>query len=48
MFKAILSYYLVGYYTTHRPNGVHIEVHCTCGEKLEGVGQNEGAAMSTL
>jgi hypothetical protein len=29
-----LSRYLVGYYTTHQPDGVHIEAHCTCGEKL--------------
>jgi len=42
------SHYLVGYYTTHQPDGVHIEAHCTCGEKLEEVGQNESAAMSAL
>ena len=29
------SHYLISYYTTHRPDGVHIEAHCTCGEKLE-------------
>jgi hypothetical protein len=38
------SHYLVACYTTHQPDGVHIEAHCTCGEKLEGVGENEGAA----
>jgi hypothetical protein len=43
-----ISRYLVGYYTTHQLDGVHIEAHCTCGEKLEGVGQNEIAAMSAL
>jgi hypothetical protein len=32
------SHYLVSYYTTHRPDGVHIEARCTCGKKLEGVG----------
>ena len=42
------SHYLVGYYTTHQPDGVHIEARCTCGEKLEGVGENESAAMSAL
>jgi len=36
------------HYTTHQTDGVHIEAHCTCGEKLEGVGQNESAAMSAL
>jgi hypothetical protein len=46
MFIDTLSHYLVGYNTTHQPDGVHIEAHCTCGEKLEGVGQNESAAMS--
>jgi hypothetical protein len=39
-------HYLIGYYTTHQPDGVHIEAHCTCGEKLEGVGSNESAAIS--
>ena len=42
------SHYLVGYYTTHQPDGVHIEVHCTCGEKIEGVDQNESAATSAV
>jgi hypothetical protein len=46
MFRDTLSHYLVGYYTTHQPDGEHIEAHCTCGERLEGVGQNESAAMS--
>jgi hypothetical protein len=27
--------YLVSYYTTHQPDGVHIEARCTCGKKLE-------------
>jgi hypothetical protein len=36
MFLEINSHYLVGYYTTHQPDGVHIEAYCTCGEKLEG------------
>jgi hypothetical protein len=48
MSEVILSHYLVGYYTTHQPDRVHIEAHCTCGEKLEGVGQNESEAMSAL
>jgi len=42
------SHYLVGHFTTHQPDGVHVEAHCTCGEKLEGVGENESAAMSAL
>jgi hypothetical protein len=42
------SHNLVGYYTTHQPDGVHIEAHCTCGVKLEGVGENDSAAMSAL
>ena len=42
------SHYLVGYYTTHQLDGVHIEAHCTCGVKLEGVGQNESEAVGTL
>jgi hypothetical protein len=48
MFIDTLSHYLVGYYTTHQPDGTHIEAHCTCGEKLKGVGQNENAAMSAV
>jgi hypothetical protein len=40
------SHYVVGYYTPHQPDRVHIEAHCACGEKLEGVGSNESAAMS--
>ena len=43
-----LSHYQAGYYTTHQPDGVHMEARCTCGEKLEGVRQNEEEAMSTL
>jgi hypothetical protein len=39
MFRNYLSHYLVGYYTTHQPDGAHIEAHCTCGDKLEGVVQ---------
>jgi hypothetical protein len=46
MFTVTLSHFLIGYYITHQPDGVHIEAHCTCGEKLEGVGQNENAGMS--
>jgi hypothetical protein len=46
--SSLYSHYLVGYYSTQQPDGVHIEAHCTCGEKLEGVGQNESAAMSAL
>ena len=42
------SHYLIGHYITHQPDGVHIEAHCTCGEKLEGVGQGESEAMSAL
>jgi hypothetical protein len=48
MNKSFNSHYLVGYYATHQPDGVHIEAHCTCGEKLEGVGPNESAATSAL
>jgi hypothetical protein len=43
-----LSHYLVSHDTTHQPDGVHVEAHYTCGEKLEGVGQNENAVMSAL
>ncbi len=42
------AHYLVGHYTTHRVDGVHIEARCTCGKKLEGIGDNEGAAMDSL
>jgi hypothetical protein len=42
------SHYLVGYYTTHQLDGVHLSARCTCGEKIERVGRNESAAMSTL
>jgi hypothetical protein len=42
------SHYLVGYYTTHQPDGVHIEAHCTWREKLEGVRQDESAGMSAF
>jgi hypothetical protein len=42
------SHYLVGHYTTHQPDGVHLSAHCICGEKLEGVGHDESAAMSAL
>jgi hypothetical protein len=42
------AHYLVGRYTTRQPDGVHIEARCTCGEKLEGVGQNESATMGAL
>jgi hypothetical protein len=46
MSEVILSHYLVSYYTTHQPDGVHLSAHCTCGEKLEGIGQNDETAMS--
>jgi hypothetical protein len=39
--KETNSHYLVGYYTTHQPDGVHLSAHCTCGEKLEGIGHRE-------
>jgi hypothetical protein len=42
------SHYLVGYYTTHQLDGVHIEARCTCREKLKGVGHDESAAISAL
>jgi hypothetical protein len=48
MFYDTLSHYLVGDYITHQSDGMHIEAYCTCGEKFEGIGQDEGAAMSTL
>jgi hypothetical protein len=35
MSEVILSHYLVGYYTTHQPDGVHLSAHCTCKEKLD-------------
>jgi hypothetical protein len=37
MFKDTLSHYLVGYYTTHQPDGVHLSARFTCGEKFEGI-----------
>jgi len=48
VFSGALSHYLIGYYTTHRLDGVHIEARCTCWMKLEGVGKNDSAAMSAL
>jgi hypothetical protein len=48
MNKSTNLHYLVGHYTTHQPDGVHLSSHCTCGEKLEGVGQDESAAMSAV
>jgi len=39
--KDTLSQQLVGYYTTHQPDGVHIEARCTCEVKYEGVGHRE-------
>jgi hypothetical protein len=47
MLKDALFHSLVGHYTTHQSDGVHIEAHCTCGEKLEGIGQNESVVMSS-
>jgi hypothetical protein len=48
MSEDTLSHYLFGYYATHQPDGVHLSTHCTCGMKLEGIGENESAAMSVL
>jgi hypothetical protein len=48
MTEDTLSHYLAGYYATHQPDGVHLSTHCTCGMKLEGIGENESAAMSVL
>jgi hypothetical protein len=42
------SHYLVDHYITHQPDDVHLSAHCPCGEKLEGVRQNEEEAMSAL
>ena len=39
-------HYLAGYHTIHQPDGVHIEAHCTCGEKLEGGELHQAEAMS--
>jgi hypothetical protein len=36
---------MVDHYTAQQPDSVQIEAHCTCGEKLEGVGQYERSAM---
>jgi hypothetical protein len=41
-------HYLAGHYTTHQPDGVHIEARCTCGVKFEGVGQDGSATMDAL
>jgi hypothetical protein len=41
LYKDTLSQQLVGYYTTHQPDGVHIEARCTCEVKYEGVGHRE-------
>jgi hypothetical protein len=46
MSEVILSHYLVDYYTTHQPDGVHIEAQCTCGEKLESVSKLEQVKRS--
>lgn len=32
-------------YITHQPDGVCMEARFTCGEKLEGVGQDQSEAM---
>ena len=42
------SHYLIGHYTTHQPDGVHIEAHWTCGVKLEGVENDESIAAEPL
>ena len=42
------QHYLVGRYVTHRLDGVHIEAHCTCGVKLEGIGIDESEAIDRL
>jgi hypothetical protein len=33
----IVGSYLAARYVTHKPDGVHVEAHCTCGVKLEGI-----------
>jgi len=48
MNTSINSHYHIGHYTTHQPDGVQLSAHFTCGEKLEGIGENESAAMSAL
>ena len=48
MIKDTHSHHLIGHYTTHQPEGVHLSAHYTCGEKLEGIGENESTAMGVL
>lgn len=45
MLEDTLFHYLVGYYTTHHLDGMHLSARCTCEEKLEGIVKNKCAAM---
>jgi hypothetical protein len=48
MLNDTIPHYLVGRYITHQPDGVHIEARCSCGVKLEGVGNDESIATEAL
>lgn len=41
-------HHLVGYYITHQVGGFHAEARCTCGNKLEGIGNTENLAKISL
>lgn len=42
------DHYLAGPYTTHQPDGIHLEARCTCRAKLEGIGKDKSEAMESL
>lgn len=46
MGKETIFHYMVSYFSTHQPDGVHLSARCTYGEKLEGIRQDEGVAKS--
>ena len=48
MLNDTIPHYLVGRYITHQKDGVHIEARCTCGVKLESVGNDENIAVEAL
>ena len=41
-------HYLVGFYITHRSDGVHVEARCECGVNLECVGMDESVVLGEL
>jgi hypothetical protein len=41
-------HYLVCCKAAHQPDGVHLSAYCTCGVKLEGVGNYDSIAVEAL